>query len=111
MKKQYNLTDEQVQELRAHMRKKKREGAETQKDERELITNKLSPPASFIRGIQVGGLLVGGVNTIAPGQFGVADWPLWVRLIFGGIFLMTALNYLLTQRGWMRADALSVAAP
>lgn len=109
--KQYNLTDEQLQELRAQMRRKKREGAETQKDERRLITSKLSPSASFIRGIQVGGLLVGGVNTIAPGQFGVADWPLWVRLIIGGIFLVMALNYLMAQRGWMKASQITRAVP
>ena len=78
-------------------------------DERKLIATKLSPIASFCRGLQVGALAVGGVNTIVPGQFGVADWPLWLRAIVGGVCLLLAVNYLLAQRGFMVAKRVSKA--
>lgn len=78
-------------------------------DEHKLIAEKLSPLASFCRGLQVGALAVGGVNTIVPGQFGVADWPLWLRAVIGGAFLLLAVNYLLAQRGFMVAKRISQA--
>lgn len=61
----------------------------------------LSPLLCFIRGVQVGALCVGAANTIVPGQFGVIDWPLWLRVLIGGAFLVLAVHYLLRQRGLM----------
>ena len=79
------------------------------KVERELIAWKLSPIASFCRGVQVGALFIGGVNTIIPGQFGVIDWPLWLRVVLGGACVLLAVNYLLAQRGYMIAKRISRA--
>lgn len=77
--------------------------------ERQLIVGKLSPLPCFIRGVQVGALMIGGVNTIFPGQFGVVDWPLWVRVMLGGACVLLAVNYLLVQRGFMLAKRISKA--
>ncbi len=79
------------------------------KQERKRLDDRLATLPSFIRGLQVGALFIGGVNTIIPGQFGVIDWPLWLRVICGGIFLMIALNFLIAQRGFMVASARSRA--
>lgn len=69
--------------------------------ERELIATKLHPHATFLRGIQVGALVIGGINTMIPGQFGVADWPLWIRLLAGVALIALAIHFLLEQRGYM----------
>jgi cytochrome c biogenesis protein CcdA len=69
--------------------------------EREMIATKLNPHATFIRGIQVGALVIGGINTMIPGQFGVADWPLWIRLLAGVALIVLAIHFLLEQRGYM----------
>lgn len=79
------------------------------KREKALIAAKLDPMASFIRGVQVGALMIGGVNTIVPGQFGVVDWPLWLRVVIGGACVLLAVNYLLAQRGFMVAKRMSKA--
>jgi hypothetical protein len=79
------------------------------KRERLLINLKLDPMSAFIRGVQVGALMIGGINTIFPGQFGVVDWPLWLRVVLGGACILLAINYLLVQRGFMIAKRISKA--
>jgi hypothetical protein len=69
--------------------------------ERELVATKLHPRATFIRGVQVGALVIGGINTMIPGQFGVVNWPLWIRLSAGFMLIMLAMHFLLEQRGYM----------
>ena len=82
---------------------------QAQAAEREMIATKLSPLASFIRGVQVGALVIGGINTIIPGQFSVVDWPLWVRVVLGGACILGAIHFLLTQRGFMIIKRISKA--
>lgn len=77
--------------------------------ERQLIVGKLAPLPCFTRGVQVGALAIGGINTIIPGQFGVIDWPLWLRVVLGGALVLLAINYLLAQRGYMIAKRISKA--
>jgi hypothetical protein len=77
--------------------------------ERTLIALKLDPLSTFIRGVQVGALVIGGVNTIFPGQFGVVDWPLWLRAVLGGACVLLAIHFLLEQRGYMIARRISKA--
>ena len=79
------------------------------KREKLLIALKLDPLATFIRGVQVGALVIGGVNTIFPGQFGVVDWPLWLRMVLGSGCILLAINFLLAQRGFMLARRISKA--
>lgn len=86
-----------------------RKGAKQMQQERAKIDAKLAPISCFTRGIHVGALTVGAVNTMIPGQFGVIDWPLWLRLLIGIVFLLLAVNYLLAQRGFMIAKRISRA--
>ena len=79
------------------------------KREKLLIALKLDPLATFIRGVQVGALMIGGVNTIFPGQFGVVDWPLWLRAVLGSACILMAVHFLLQQRGFMIARRISKA--
>lgn len=67
----------------------------------------IAPLPSFIRGIQVGAFAVGAVNTAVPGQFGVVDWPLWLRLLIAFLFLAIAVNHVLCQRGNMLVSKVS----
>jgi hypothetical protein len=69
--------------------------------ERELVATKLNPHATFIRGIQVGALVIGGINTMIPGQFGVAEWAWWIRTPIGFALILLAIHFLLEQRGYM----------
>lgn len=77
--------------------------------EREMIATKLDPHSTFIRGIQVGALVIGGINTIFPGQFGVVDWPLWLRVVLGSGCILLAIHFLLEQRGLMIIKRISKA--
>lgn len=79
------------------------------KREKLLIDLKLDPMSAFIRGVQVGALVIGGINTIIPGQFGVVDWPLWLRVVLGGMCVLLAIHFLLQQRGFMIARRISKA--
>lgn len=79
------------------------------KREKLMIDLKLDPMATFIRGVQVGALAIGGINTIFPGQFGVIDWPLWIRVVLGGALILLAIHFLLQQRGFMIARRISKA--
>ena len=86
-----------------------RKGEKQMQEERMKIDAKLAPISCFTRGVQVGALTIGAVNTMIPGQFGVIDWPMWLRLLIGVVFLLLAVNYLLAQRGFMVAKRISRA--
>ena len=75
-------------------------------DERAGVRAKLAPTSSFLRGVQVGALASGGMTTLLPGLLGVAEWPWWVRVPVAILMLALALNYLITQWGYSRADAI-----
>lgn len=102
-------TEEEQVGLEQLRKQKDRALQQVKNSERALIDTKLAPLPSFIRGVQVGALFVGGANTIIPGQFGVIDWPLWLRVILGGACVLLAVNYLLAQRGFMIAKRISRA--
>ena len=103
-----NPTDKDMEAYKLH-EQKRRPLEQARAAEREMIAASLSPMATFIRGVQVGALVIGGVNTIFPGQFGVADWPLWMRLLTGGLCILVAVHFLLEQRGYMIAKRISKA--
>lgn len=87
----------------------KRELEDALAKERELIATKLNPHATFIRGVQVGALVIGGVNTMIPGQFGVIDWAWWIRTPIGIALILMAIHFLLEQRGFMIIKRISKA--
>ena len=103
-----NLTDKDMEAYKLHDQKR-RPLEQARAAERELIATKLSPLATFIRGVLVGALMIGGVNTIFPGQFGVVDWPLWLRAVLGSGCILLAIHFLLAQRGYMLARRISKA--
>lgn len=100
------VDDEEAYRLHAQ---KRRALEQARAAEREMIAASLSPMATFIRGVQVGALMIGGVNTIFPGQFGVVDWPLWLRAVLGSACILMAVHFLLQQRGFMIAKRISKA--
>lgn len=65
--------------------------------------NKVAPTPSFMRGVQVGAMVIGALNTAVPGQFGVVDWPLWLRLSCAAVMLLAATHFVLQQRGFSLA--------
>jgi hypothetical protein len=103
-----NPTDQDMEAYQHHA-EKHRVLEQVRAAERERIALQLSPMTTFIRGVQVGALVIGGINTIFPGQFGVADWPLWMRLLTGGLCILVAVHFLLEQRGYMIAKRISKA--
>ena len=103
-----NPTDKDMEAYKLHAQKR-RPLEQARAAERALIALKLDPVITFYRGVQVGALMIGGVNTIIPGQFGVIDWPLWLRAVLGGAFILLAVHFLLAQRGFMIARRISKA--
>lgn len=99
------MTDETLQERRdRQIREARQDSADHLDHELRNIENKIDPLPSFARGVQVGGLTVGALNTMMPGMFGVAEWPHSVRMIVGLVFLLLAAHFLLRQRGFMMAQ-------
>ena len=103
-----NPTDKDMEAYKLHDQKR-RPLEQAQAAERALIALKLDPMSTFIRGVQVGALMIGGINTIFPGQFGVVDWPLWLRVVLGSACILVAIHFLLEQRGFMIARRISKA--
>lgn len=81
-------------------------GAHLDKELRH-IENMIDPLPSFARGVQFGSLVIGGLNTMAPGMFGVAEWPLPIRMVVGLLCVTLAAHFLLRQRGFMIAQKIN----
>jgi len=89
------------------MREARRESGKKLDHELREIEDMVDPLPSFARGVQFGGLTVGALNTMAPGMFGVADWPQPVRMIVGLAFILLAVHFLIRQRGFMNAQKIN----
>lgn len=67
----------------------------------DQIDEKLSPIASFCRGVLVGVLGLQALQLLTPDLLMVHDWPIWLRAVVGVVVLLGAVNYLMAQRGFM----------
>jgi hypothetical protein len=75
---------------------------------RQQFVDQVAPTPSFLRGLKCGILFLGACNTLVPGQFGVVDWPLWVRALCATAMVLAGIHFLKQQKGYTVASRIAV---